>query len=76
MNTTIIAGMATSTAVSTQSLSECLKTTMGFYGSTITNICNGAINYIPNGFWDYVIGSILFLVPIVLLTIFLKVIFD
>lgn len=81
MNTAII---ATSSPIDIQSYSaqvaDCIKTTSGFNGNTIHNICTGAVSYVPNGFWDYTGNIVLFLVGLVIAGLFgammLKIITD
>lgn len=42
-------------ALQTQQLSECLKSTSGFFERTIHNLCDGSQFIVPYGFWDFVL---------------------
>ena len=59
-----------------ENLEQCLKTTFQFKGALIQNICNNTTHFIPNGFWDYITISFLFIIGFLLMMFFLKVILD
>lgn len=66
--TTAIIATSSPVQVSTENVSECIKGQYKFTETVYHNVCNDTVHAVPNGFWDYTVGIVLFLLALAVLT--------
>lgn len=55
---------------------DCIQTIANIGSNTYVNICNGTQNVVQWGTFDWILTDVMFLLFVILLGIFLKMIFD